>query len=289
MKTWIKKTHTIESQKRALFTGEGAYHGSTKPKPSNHSSPDKPLVEVVSEARPTTIEQYIQTGNRTIHPYLAEFTNRYRVNEQLAVPSQEAVRDDGVTFCWCPFEEALREAGPVTKDVLTAMQKHISGKKRHVYIDSKIQYFEPGDLPVDSKLWHVDGSIAVRDHRAKLFGATTLHDMRARLEHESPPTYMAYQSSEHCATRFMYEPLYFWVPELIPSFDQLDDVVSDYTHSDTEHPAGAIVFFDGLTLHRAVHASTSGWRLWIRCTETDVEIHPNESILECYGTVFQCK
>jgi hypothetical protein len=291
MRTWIKREHTIESQKRALFTGEGAYHGSTKSKPRNDSSQDKPLAEVVSEARPTTIEQYIQTGNRTIGSFNVVFPNRYSVVEQLVVPSQEAVRDDGVTFCWCPFEEALREAGPVTKDVLTNMQKHISGKKRHVYIDSKIQYFEPGDLPVDSKLWHVDGSIAVRDHRAKLFGATILHDMRARFEHPSPPTYLAYQSSDHCATRFQNFPCWLRIPELIRSFDDLDSTIGrlDPVETPILHPAGAIVFFDGLTLHRAVHASTSGWRLWIRCTETDVEIHPNESILECYNTVFQSR
>ncbi|MBI3632721.1 MAG: hypothetical protein HY226_00355 [Candidatus Vogelbacteria bacterium] len=286
MQTWIKKIHTIESQKREMFTGEGAYHGSTKQKPK---SQDKPLVEVVSEARPTTLEQYIQTGNKTIQSFDAKFPNRYRLVEQLAVPSQEAVRDDGVTFCWCPFEEALREAGPVTREVLTGMQEYLSGKKRHVYIDSKIQYFEPGDLPVDSKLWHVDGSIAVRDDRVKQLGASILHDMRARFEHESPPVYMAYQSSGHCATQFLDQPLSLRLPELIPSFDQLDAQVSSLHLNAIEHPAGAIVSFDGLSLHRAVHAATFGWRLWIRCTETDVEIHPNESILECYGTVFQCR
>lgn len=286
MKTWIERARTIESQKREVFTGEGGYHGSTKPKPEN---PEQPRVEVVSEVRPTTLERYLEEGKRTIGLFEAVFANRYAMKEQLTAPSQDAVQGDGVTFCWCPFEEAMRRAGPVTREVLTAMQRYISGHKRYVYIDSKIQYFEAGDLPVDSKLWHVDGSIAVRDHRAQLFGVSTIHDMRARFEHESPPVYLAYQSSVHCATHFLDQPLQLRVPDLIPNFNELDALVRATHPRAVAHPAGAIVSFDGLSLHTAVQASTPGWRLWVRCTETDKEIPVDESILECYGTVFQCR
>ena len=47
--------------------------------------------------------------------------------------------------------------------VLDEMEHHLDGGKRHVYIDAKIQYFEAGDLPVDSQHWHVDGSIVARE------------------------------------------------------------------------------------------------------------------------------
>lgn len=286
MNTWIRRTHTIETQKRAIFTGEGAYHGSTKPKPR---APQQARLEVVSEARATTIDHYLETGKAEIQLFDAEFPNRYCLNEQLVVPSQESVRDDGVTFCWCPYQEALREAGPVTREVLGAMGRYLTDIKRHIYIDSKIQYFEPGDLPVDSMLWHVDGSIPVRDQRARHFGASILHDMKARFSHCSPPLYLAYQSSNHCATKFLSQAYRVSIPELIPNFNGLDAAVRILNPTEIEHPAGAIVSFDGLTLHRAVHATEAGWRLWIRCTETDVEIHPTESIIDCYGTVFQCR
>ena len=52
-------------------------------------------------------------------------------------------------------------------------------------------------------------------------------------------------------------------------------------------PAGAIVRFDGLSLHRAVAASEAGWRLWIRCVETDRQVQLDADIIECYGTVFR--
>lgn len=284
MTTWRKSMHTIESQKVADFTGEGAYHGSTKPKPA---TAPRPRTDIVPEGRPVTIERYTREGTSTIGSFDAVFPNRLRIVEQLNVPAQERIRDDGVTFCWCPFEEAERVAGPITRNVLRGMKGHLSGKKRFVYIDSKIQYFEPGDLPVDSCLWHVDGTIAIRDERVQRFGVPVLHDMCARLEGVDMPTYLAYQSSDHCATGFLDRPLRLRIPELIPNFNAFDALVRAERTCEILHPAGAIIAYDGLTMHRATSASSSGWRLWIRCTETDIEIHPSASVIECYGTVFR--
>ncbi|NQV90111.1 hypothetical protein HQ487_01750 [Candidatus Uhrbacteria bacterium] len=284
MSTWIAREFSVESQRVEQFTGEGAYHGSTKQK--SRDVP-RPRVETVSEVRPTTLERYHALGSTTIKEFDAVFPRRLRVVEQLDVPTQEQVRNDGVTFCWAPFEEALRLAGPLTRRVLEGMKHGLSGTKRYVYIDSKIQYFEPGDLPVDSCLRHIDGSIAVRDQRVLPFGVSILHDMRARLEHRNPPRYMAYQSSSHCATGFLGESFRLRIPELIPNFNTFDAAVQNAGVSEIVHPAGAILGYDGLTVHWATPATTSGWRLWVRCTETDVEIHPNASVIECYGTVFR--
>ena len=284
MITWIRKAHAIETQHVEEFTGEGAYHGSTKQKPPGAP---RPQAETVPEARPTTLERYLERGIATIGSFDAVFPDRLRLVAQLDVPTQEQVRDDGVTFCWCPFEEAVRVAGPVTRGVLDGMRAGLTGTKRHVYIDSKIQYFEPGDLPVDSSLWHVDGSIAVRDQRVLPFGATVLHDMRARLEHPDPPKYMAYQSSDHCATGWAEKPVRLRMPELIPDFKAFDAAVRAAGVAEIPHPAGAILAYDGLGLHIAKRATAAGWRLWLRCTETDVEIVPSASIIDCYGTVFR--
>jgi hypothetical protein len=285
MKTWVKAERTAGTQPRAAFTGEGAYHGSTKPRPrppgSNGAQP------VVSEADPTTLRRYLAEGRTEIARFEARFPNLYRPVAQLVAPTQEEIQQDGVTFCWSPLDEALAEAGPLTRSVLEVMQRHVSGTKRFVYIDSKIQYFETGDLPVDSRLWHVDGSIAVRDERVRLLGASILHDLRARFDDPTPPLYLAYQSSDHCATRFVAQPLTLQLPELIPSFDALDAAVQSAAPRDCAQPAASIVAFDGLSLHRAVQASASGWRLWIRCTETDREIRIDHSVLGCYGTVFR--
>lgn len=284
MTTSITREHTIANQKLAEFTGEGAYHGSTKQRPP---SIPRPQVQTVQEARPTTLERYLERGTTRIRSFDAYFPNQLRVVEQLDIPTQEQVRDDGVTFCWCTFEEALHLAGPVTRSVLLGMSNGLTHRKRHIYVDSKIQYFEPGDLPVDSCLRHVDGSIAVRDQRVLPFGASILHDMRARLEHVDPPRYMAYQSSGHCATGFLDQPLRLRLRELIPNFNEFDIAVRGAEISETAHPAGAILAYDGLTVHWATPATSAGWRLWVRCTETDVEIHPSEAIIECYGTVFR--
>ncbi|MBA3545257.1 MAG: hypothetical protein H0T76_02115, partial [Nannocystis sp.] len=220
MNTYLKQTRAVATQQVAPFTGEGAYHGSTRPRPAPSREADAPEV---AEMRPLSLDRYSGAERRGIDTFAARFPNHYETVAALAIPTQEAIVGDGVTFCWCAIDEAVREAGPLTRSVLEAMQPHLSGRKRYVYIDSKIQYFQPGDVPVDSQHWHVDGSIVARDPRVQRLGHAQLHDMRARLEGPAePPTYLSYQSSEHCATLFATAPVSLTLPELIPNFDELD-------------------------------------------------------------------
>jgi hypothetical protein len=283
MTTWARRDHTIAAQKVSPFTGEGAYHGSTRPKPASALPPPA----LTPESTPTTVDRYCSEGRTAVADFDARFPNAYRVLAQLEAPSQEEVRRDGVVFCWATLDEAIAVAGPITRAVLLAMRPHVSGSKRHVYVDSKIQYFAPGDLPVDSELWHVDGVTAVRDARAQHFGWRIAHDLRARVEGADGPRYLAYQSSTHCATRFAGGPLTVRVPELMPSFDGLDSAVRAAAPPERVHGAGEIVAFDGLSLHRAVRATEAGWRLWLRLTETDREIRVDPTMIDCYGTVFR--
>ncbi len=284
--TSLRKQHSIATQEVAPFTGEGAYHGSTS-KRSNAAAPSRPPA-VVEEMRASTLEQYRLEAPRAISDFEATFPNLYAVERVLPVPTQEEVRDDGVTFCWCPLEEALSLAGPLTRRVLLAMQEHLVGDKHHVYVDSKIQYFEPGDVPVDSQHWHVDGSIVARGPLVEALGHNLLHDMKARLASGvSPPRYLAYQSSDHCATVFATQPLTLTLPELIPSFTGLDAAIRALSPPFALQPASTIVRTDGLSLHRAQAATGTGWRLWVRAVETDREVQLSASIIECYGTVFR--
>jgi hypothetical protein len=285
MNTHLKRARAAATQQVAPFTGEGAYHGSTKARTAATPAASEPVVD---EMRPRTLERHEAEGISEIGTFAARFPNRCEVVESLPVPSQEAIVADAVTLCWCPFEAALAEAGPLTRSVLVAMQGHLTGRKRHVYIDSKIQYFRAGDVPVDSQHWHVDGSIAVRDERAQRRGHALLHDMRARHEHPAEsPTYLSYQSSVHCATRFVGAPVTLTLPELIANFDDLDRQVRALDPPTIAQPAAAIVRFDGLSLHRAVAAEGDGWRLWIRCVETDRRVELTTSIIECYATVYR--
>ena len=238
--------------------------------------------------RPSTVERYAATGATAIETFDATFPNRYEIVSQLPVPSQDEIRGDGATFVWASFAQTLAEAGPVTRRVLEEMQKHLSGTKRNIYIDSKIQFFEAGDVPVDSRHWHVDGSITARGPTVTALGHALVHDMRARSERpELSPLVMAYQSSAHCATEFLTAPVTVPLPTLIPNFDELDAKVRALAPPSTPQPQASIVRFDGLSLHRAVAARTAGWRLWIRCMETDREIYVSPTIAECYGTVFR--
>jgi hypothetical protein len=284
----VKRPRSIADQKIAAFTGEGAYHGSTKPRPQPAQAAPTAPVTPVDEMRPTTLEAYAAAGTRSIGEFAATFPSRYEVVARLPVPTQDEIASDGVTFCWCPIDEAIAEAGPLTRRVLLEMGGHLQRKKRFIYIDSKIQWFEPGDTPVDSRHWHVDGSIAVRDERVQALGHRLLHDMRARLQGSAaPPTYLAYQSSTHCATQFATAKVTLPMPELIPDFDDFDRRVRALDPPCESQPASSIVAFDGLSLHRAVAATAAGWRLWIRCSESDHEVHLNPSLIDCYGTVFR--
>lgn len=286
MNTYLRQSRSVADQPVAPFTGEGAYHGSTKPRPAPAREADES--PVVAEMQPLTLAHYSATEPRDIASFTAHFPNLHETLVTLPIPTQEAIRDDGVTFCWCPFDVALREAGPLTRSVLAAMQPHLSGRKRYVYIDSKIQYFRPGDIPVDSQHWHVDGTIVARDERVRRLGHAQLHDMRARLEGPAePPTYLSYQSSEHCATLFVTAPVSLPLPELIANFDDLDRQVRALDPPSASQPAGAIVRFDGRSLHRAIAAHDAGWRLWVRAAETDRRVELSASIIECYGMVYR--
>ncbi|MBL9106064.1 MAG: hypothetical protein JNL82_34400 [Myxococcales bacterium] len=285
--TFLRRARSEAGQQVVEFTGEGAYHGSTRPRPA--AAPAEPDdAAIVAEMRPLSLAKYAGREGREIDTFTAVFPNRCEVVEALPAPSQAELAAEDVTLCWCPFADALREAGPITREVLAAMQRHINRRKRHIYVDSKIQFFHRGDVPVDSRHWHVDGSIAVRDARVARLGHALLHDMRARLEGPAePPTYLSYQSSTHCATRFVTAPVTVVLPELIADFDELDRQVRAIDPPTAAQPAGAIVRFDGLSLHRAVAASESGWRLWIRCIETDREVALTSSIIDCYGKVYR--
>ncbi len=284
--THLRQEHTTTSQQIAPFTGEGAYHGSTRKRAARPANAPRPVV--VDEMRPTTLDAYPQDGSRAIADFEAIFPNLYAVERVLPLPTQEEVRTDGVTLCWCPIEEALAVAGPLTRRVVEAMKSLLVGDKRFAYIDSKIQYFEPGDVPVDSQHWHVDGSIVARGPAVEALGHNLVHDMKARLASDAPsPRYLAYQSSDHCPTLFVTSPLTMKLPELIPNFDGLDAHIRELAPPSVAQPASSIVRTDGLSLHRAQAAIGPGWRLWVRCVETDRETLLDSSIIECYGTVFR--
>lgn len=285
--TYLRREHTSEDQLIAPFTGEGAYHGSTKKRAPAAARKGAPVVE---EMRPTTIDEYPADGSRPIASFQAEFPNLYEIVDTLPVPDQESIRADGTTFVWCPLDLAISVAGPITRQVLEAMRARFVGDKRYIYVDSKIQYLEPGDVPVDSQHWHVDGSIVARGPVVEALGHNQLHDMKARMSsRQTTPRYLAYQTSNHCATLFLTEPVTLTLPELIPNFDALDEAVRALDPPAVEHPAGAIVRTDGRSLHRARPAVRAGWRLWIRCVETDREVQLETSIVECYNTVFRTR
>lgn len=284
--THLRQEHSRDAQQIAPFTGEGAYHGSTKKRAPRPASAAPPIV--VDEMRASTLDTYPLDGSRPIAEFDATFPNLYAVERVLPVPTQEEIRADGVTLCWCPIDEAIDIAGPLTRRVLEAMKELVVGDKRFVYVDSKIQYFEPGDVPVDSEHWHVDGSIVARGPAVEALGHNLLHDMKARLASGVvPPRYLAYQSSEHCATLFVSSPVTLRLPELIPSFDGLDADIRALAPPIVAQPASSIVRTDGLSLHRAQAATGAGWRLWVRAVETDREVQLDSSIIECYGTVFR--
>ena len=111
--TSLDEKHSIDTQQVVPFTGEGAYHGSTSKRP-NAGSPGAPPA-VVEEMRPSTLESYRLDPPRPIAEFEATFPNLYSVESLLPVPSQEEVRDDGVTFCWCALAEALARSGPGTR------------------------------------------------------------------------------------------------------------------------------------------------------------------------------
>lgn len=265
------------------FTGEGAYHGSTKPKPQTVLNPGG-----VPETNPTTVKKYGGVKPKKFDTFKAIISQDYEEVAQLRLPTQDEVKNDGKTFVWRPFHEALAEAGPLTHSVLQEMQKHLKRKKKYCYVDSKIQYFLPGDVAVDSQQHHLDGTIVVRGKFAQDLGHPLLHDMRARLSGDiDPPDYLAYHSYEHCATEFITQPVEITIPELIPNFDEFDHIIRSANPIRKAQPAGSIASYTGKTSHAAVGATIAGWRLWIRVIETDREVIGALEVTDCYKSVYR--
>lgn len=67
----------------------------------------------------------------------------------------------------------------------------------------------------------------------------------------------------------------------------LDDRLSKLDLKPVQHPPGAIVSFDGWSLHRAVRACKTGWRLWIRVKETDHFNSQSKQVPHFFGTTFR--
>ena len=93
--TSLNKQHSVETQQIAPFTGEGAYHGSTSKRASAPASAPPATVE---EMRPSTLDDYRLEAPGPIAEFEATFPNLYVVERVLPLPTQEEVRDDGVTF-----------------------------------------------------------------------------------------------------------------------------------------------------------------------------------------------
>lgn len=182
----------------------------------------------------------------------------------------------------------MDEAGPLTRSVLIAMQPHLRAEKRFCYVDSKIQFFEPGDSAVDSRHYHLDGTIVIRGKFAESLGYPLLHDIRARIFGPArPPQYLSYQSSVHCPTLFVDKPLTIEIPDFIPNFEIFSDLVLAANPSVRPQPAASIVSSNGLTVHTATSATSSGWRLWVRTIETDREIVVTPEVSTCYNSVYR--
>jgi len=267
------------------YTGEGAYHGSTKPRPQTVLNPFG-----VPETDPTTFGKYAGLSPRVFDTFTATLSDVYAETDHLPIPSQEALEaEKDTTFVWRPFDRAIEEAGPVTREVLQAMRPRLRRKKRYCYVDSKIQWFEPGDVAVDSHHLHLDGTIVIRGEFAEKLGYDLLHDMRARLLGGGrPPEYLSYQSSAHCATQFVTEPFQMEVPDFIPDFQEFHQRVLAANPVIKSQPAASIVRSNGKSVHTAVHATAPGWRLWLRAMETDRYIPITASeVTDCYRAVYR--
>ncbi len=265
MSNFIKKERSETTQKSAQFTGEGAYHGASNKEPEL---------------------TYIAAQRQHFEPEMQHFANPFAIKAQLEPPTQTEIQADATTFVWAEWELAKREAGKLTRSVLEAMEPHLRRDKRYIYVDSKIQFFRKGHLPVDSRLWHIDGTRTIRGEQARALGYTLLHDLQAKKREGLEEHYLAYQSSGHCATEFLREPIGLLLPAYIASFDPFDAAVQALNLPVFAQPAASIVHFTDDTIHRAVPATADGWRLWLRVLETDKEIRISPHVIDCYGTVF---
>ena len=67
MRTFLRREHSIASQLVMPFTGEGAYHGSTRPRPP--SALPAPLPPMVEEMRPRTAERLASKEKHAIEEF----------------------------------------------------------------------------------------------------------------------------------------------------------------------------------------------------------------------------
>lgn len=89
MTTHLRQTRTREAQQIERFTGEGAYHGSTRPREQPQIAAPPP--PVVDEMRPRTLERYVAEGRREIAEFAAVFPDRCDVVDTLPPVDQDTL------------------------------------------------------------------------------------------------------------------------------------------------------------------------------------------------------
>ena len=166
------------------------------------------------------------------------------------------------------------------------MKSSLVGDKRFAYVDLDPVHFEAGTSPADSQHRHVDGSIVARPGRSRRSGHN-LHDMKARFrERRHAARYLAYQSSEHCASSFVTSPVTMTMPELIPN-----STASTRVSASSRRRSWRSRRLD--RAHRWPLAAPRAGRLWRRLAalgplrRDGPRGRARSSIIGCYGTVFR--
>jgi len=92
MNTSLKQARSVAAQQVARFTGEGAYHGSARPRPA----PAPAASPEVDEMRPLSLAKYDARDDRSIDTFAARFPSRFETLTTLPVPTQDEITADRV-------------------------------------------------------------------------------------------------------------------------------------------------------------------------------------------------
>lgn len=173
------------------------------------------------------------------------------------------------------LDSALQKCeGTFLHKVCLELSKKVKLNTKYLVVDSKVQFFKKGHIPIDHDCWHLDGTIQINRKLSNLTFETA--DIGSRDILEKFPRFHSWISSNISSTEYMTKEFTVPVPRLLKNwrvFAEMlkseHDISTDMYH---KHSQGEIVSYDAFTLHRAVPAVEDGYRLWVRVAETNTLI-----------------
>lgn len=164
------------------------------------------------------------------------------------------------------LQNALLFGGPLVKSLLESCP--LAGDRPHTIVDTKITLLLPGFIPAIPG-WHTDGVPRGQDWDPYGSGTPSMAAQQTQAEDGKFPRFHTMIVGTPCMTQFVDMPVTLDLrhAEDTALYKEVTQQINERIPPTYNHPLARWVSWSWWNIHRAVPASTRGWRLQIRVAE----------------------